>query len=71
MIPISQALDYDGSTSIHDNITSYITYLPSMAATAWYHKKAGNGKELADFIEECRSFTYKHLRSRPLQGKSA
>lgn len=58
MILISQALDYAGSTSIHHNITSYITYLPSMAATAWYHKKAGSGKSLTDFVQECRTFTY-------------
>ena len=58
LILISQALDYDGSTSIHDNITSYLTYLPSMAATAWYHKKAGQGKTLEAFVEECRQFTY-------------
>ena len=58
LILISQALDYDGSTSIHNNITSYVTYLPSMAATAWYHKKAGQGKNLEDFITECRKFTY-------------
>jgi carboxypeptidase C (cathepsin A) len=58
LILISQALDYDGSTSIHDNITSYLTYLPSMAATAWYHKKAGQGKSLQDFVQECRDFTY-------------
>ena len=58
LILISQALDYDGSTSIHDNITSYLTYLPSMAATAWYHKKAGKGKTLESFVQECRDFTY-------------
>ncbi len=58
MILISQALDYAGSTSVHHNTTSYITYLPSMAATAWYHKKAGQGKTLEDFVEECRTFTY-------------
>ncbi len=58
LIMISQALDYAGSTSIHDNITSYLTYLPSMAATAWYHKKAGQGKSLEEFVEECRKFTY-------------
>lgn len=58
LILISQALDYAGSTSVHDNITSYLTYLPSMAATAWYHKKAGQGKKLEDFIEECREYTY-------------
>lgn len=58
MILISQALDYAGSTSVHHNMTSYITYLPSMAATAWYHKKAGQGKALEDFVKECRQFTY-------------
>jgi len=58
LILISQALDYTGSTSINDNITSFLTYLPSMAATAWYHKKAGAGKTLEAFIEECRQFTY-------------
>ncbi|MBT8302547.1 MAG: peptidase S10, partial [Maribacter sp.] len=58
LILISQALDYAGSTSVHDNITSYLTYLPSMAATAWYHKKAGQGKTLESFIEECRAYTY-------------
>lgn len=58
LILISQALDYGGSTSSHYNITSYITYLPSMAATAWYHKKAGQGMTLEAFVEECRAFTY-------------
>lgn len=60
LILISQALDYAGSTSTHDNITSYVTYLPSMAATAWYHKKAGQGKSLEEFVEASRQFTYDH-----------
>jgi carboxypeptidase C (cathepsin A) len=58
LILISQALDYAGSTSVQDNITAYVTHLPGMAATAWYHKKAGQGKALESFIDECRSFTY-------------
>ena len=58
LILISQALDYAGSTSVDDNITSYLTYLPSMAATAWYHKKAGQGKTLESFVQECREYTY-------------
>lgn len=58
LILISQALDYAGSTSIHDNITSYLTYLPGMAATSWYYKKAGQGKTLEAFVEEARQFTY-------------
>ncbi|MEZ4945699.1 MAG: peptidase S10 [Cyclobacteriaceae bacterium] len=56
LILISQALDYQGSTSAHDNIVSYVTYFPSMAATAWYHKKAGQGKTLEVFVEEARKF---------------
>ncbi len=58
LILISQALDYTGSTPVHDNIIAYLTYLPTMAATAWYHGKAGEGMALADFVEEARSFTY-------------
>ncbi len=58
LVLISQALDYAGSTSIHGNITSYLTYLPSMAATAWHHGKAGQDKSMESFIEESREFTY-------------
>jgi carboxypeptidase C (cathepsin A) len=58
IIMISQALDYAGSTSDHYNITSYLTYLPAMAATAWYHKKAGAGQSLNDFVDKARRFTY-------------
>lgn len=58
LVLISQALDYAGNTSAPDNITSFFTYLPSMAATAWYHQKAGVGKPLTEFIAEARAFTY-------------
>ncbi len=58
LVLISQALDYAGSTSTAGNITSFLTYFPAMAATAWYHKKAGTGKQLEDFIQEAREFTY-------------
>ncbi len=68
LILISQALDYQGSTSVHDNIVSYITYLPSMAATAWYHKKAGVGKTLEAFVEEARSFALNEYVSALYKG---
>lgn len=58
LVMISQALDYAGSTSAHDNITSYFTYLPAMAATAWYHKKAGVGEALETFLMQAREFAY-------------
>lgn len=58
LILISQALDYAGSTSVDDNIVSYVTYFPSMAATAQYHKKAGAGKSVEEFAGEARQFVY-------------
>lgn len=56
LVLISQALDYEGSTSAHDNIYSYVTYLPSMAATAQYHGRAGAGVAQETFLTEARTF---------------
>jgi carboxypeptidase C (cathepsin A) len=56
LVLISQALDYEGSTSVHDNVYSYITYLPSMAAAAQYHGKSGAGIPQAQFLNEARTF---------------
>lgn len=58
IVLISQALDYAGSTSDADNLTSFFTYLPSMAVTAWYHGKAGAGKTIETFAQEARDFAY-------------
>jgi carboxypeptidase C (cathepsin A) len=58
IILISQALDYAGSSSWADNLTSFFTYLPSQAVTAWYHDKAGKGKTLEAFVQEAREFSY-------------
>ena len=58
IILISQALDYAGSTSVQDNLTSFFTYLPSQAVTAWYHGKAGQGKTIEAFAQEAREFAY-------------
>jgi carboxypeptidase C (cathepsin A) len=56
LVLISQALDYEGSTSAHDNVYSYITYLPSMAAAAQYHGKAGMGIPQDQFLADARAF---------------
>lgn len=55
---ISQALDYQGSTPyVRDNIISYITYVPTMAATALYHGKVSPApQDLASFVQESREF---------------
>ena len=57
VILISQALDYEGSTPSAGNLTSFVTYLPTMAATAWYHGKVDRkGRTLAQFLDEVRRF---------------
>lgn len=71
LILISQALDYQGSTSVHDNIASYFTYFPTMAATAWYHGKSGQGKKLEDFVAEARAFAYNEYLPALYKGNQA
>ena len=55
---ISQALDYQGSTPyVRDNIISYVTYIPSLAATALYHDKVQPVPESQEtFLREARAF---------------
>lgn len=70
LVLISQALDYTGSTPEPDNLIAFLTYLPTMAATAWYHKKAGSEQALADFVEEARNFTYDEYAPALLRGNT-
>lgn len=57
VILISQALNYQGSTPVADNLTAFVTYLPTMAATAWYHGKVDHsGRTLASFLDDVRDF---------------
>lgn len=54
---ISQALDYQGSSPWADNLTSFVTYLPTMAVTAWYHGKVEKaGRTLEEFLAEVETF---------------
>lgn len=57
VIMISQAMDYTGSTPVHDNLIAHVTYLPSLAATARYHGKLDGAKgDLAAFVAEVSAF---------------
>jgi carboxypeptidase C (cathepsin A) len=60
---ISQALDYAGSTPyIDDNLISHITYLPTMAATAYYHGRVdAQGASLEDWVQTAREFATDEL----------
>jgi carboxypeptidase C (cathepsin A) len=57
LVLISEALDYEGSTPEPDNLISFVTYLPTEAATAWYHGKVEDApRDLAAFLDEARAF---------------
>jgi carboxypeptidase C (cathepsin A) len=60
---ISQALDYEGSSPYApDNIISYVTYLPTMAATALYHDKINpKPADPEAFLQEARAFASDEL----------
>lgn len=53
---ISQAMDYTGSTPTADNVIAHVTYLPSMAAAAHFHGRAGREQPLAQFLQAARDF---------------
>lgn len=71
IIFVSQALDYQGSTPyVDDNIISYITYIPTMAASAWYHNKVDNTGDFEEFIQQSRVFASEVLLPALFQGNT-
>jgi carboxypeptidase C (cathepsin A) len=56
IVMVSQAMDYTGSTPAPDNVIAHVTYLPTMAATARYHGRAGTDRPLADWVDAARRF---------------
>lgn len=71
LILISQALDYTGSTPAANNLIAYVTYLPTMAATAWYHGKIDNQSiSLDSLMAEVRSFATEQYLPALFKGSS-
>ena len=72
IIFVSQALDYQGSTPyVRDNIVSHITYLPTMAAAAWYHDKVEpRPDDLRGFLAEARRFATDELLPALFKGSA-
>ncbi len=63
IIFVSQALDYQGSSPyVDNNLIAHVTYLPTMAAAAWYHHKVNPRPDnLEDFLAEARAFAADEL----------
>jgi len=67
---ISTILDFSiVSTSIGNDIP-HLIHLPTMAATAHYHGKAGAGASLEEFVERARSFALNDYAHALLMGAS-
>jgi len=45
-----------GGEQIGGGDWAYVTYLPTEAAAAWYHKKAGNGQSLTAFLKQVEAY---------------
>lgn len=59
IILVSSALNFQSIIFTPENTEPYIDFLPSYAATAWYHKKLGadlQAKSLAEVVEAARAF---------------
>ena len=56
VILVSTILDFTSVVDSAGNEMPYVTQLPTMAATARYHGKAGTEVPLEQFVEEARSF---------------
>ncbi len=70
VIMVSQAMDYTGSTPANDNYIAYATYLPSLAATAWYHGQLDEKNEsLEAFLDEVRAFTTREYLPALFKGR--
>ncbi len=63
LIFVSQALNYAGSTPyVGNNLISYVTYFPTMAATARYHGKVdSDGMSLEEWVDAAREFATEEL----------
>jgi len=72
VVLISQAMDYTGSTPyVSDNFIAFVTYLPTMAATAWYHGKVDPaGRTLEAFLDEVRAFTVQEYMPALFKGST-
>ncbi len=71
IILISSILDFSQAADTPGNELGYVTNLPSMAATAWYHDKVANKPATVEaFVEEARAFAIGPYAAALLKGNS-
>jgi len=69
VIMVSAVLDLRTLFFAPNEDLPYIVYLPTMAATSWYHDKVANkGTDLPSFVQEVRDFTDNHYTPALFKG---
>lgn len=67
---ISTILDFSIENHSPGNELPNMMHLPTMAATAKYHGKAGDGTSLEDFVQQARDYALNEYAHALLQGES-
>jgi carboxypeptidase C (cathepsin A) len=68
---ISSILDFSVAADAPGNELGYVTNLPSMAATAWYHNKVANRPAtVEEFVAEAKAFAIGPYASALLKGNA-
>jgi len=71
IVLISSILDFSQAADSPGNELGYVTNLPSMAATAWYHNKVANRPATVEaFVAEAKAFALGPYASALLKGNS-
>ena len=68
LILVSAVLDFTTVEFKTNNELPFVLFLPGYAATAWYHKKAGIGQSLNDFLHEAEEFARGAYASALMKG---
>ena len=70
IILMSTILDFSADTFAQGNEMPYVMYLPTMAATAWYHHKVVNPPATVDaFVAEAKEFATGEYAAALLKGQ--
>lgn len=71
VILISSILDFNLEDTRHSHILGYLSYLPTMAATSWYHNLVPNRPDnIEEFLSQVRAFTIDEYAPALLKGAS-
>ena len=71
VILISSVLDFNSRQMADSHIEGYLAYLPTMAATSWYHNLVADKKgSIEEFLDEVRDFTINEYAPALYHGSS-